>query len=190
MICDEMTSAWSAVFDVAFKPVRVATRPKQIAIYEPQELMVDTLFEFDVSGVEGKMHMMIPAASMRPVEKKLASGLLDSGASDGRSWSRQLTQLLCDVTVLCTAELGRASVTVRQLMDLKVGDILRLDRDPDSPITIFVEGLPRLQGTPTLEHGNIAIEVATVIEQSKPKEQTYKPPTPEMAPQAQENEDG
>jgi flagellar motor switch protein FliM len=75
-------------------------------------------------------------------------------------------------------------------MDLKVGDILWLDRDPDSLIIIFVEGLPRLQGTPTLEHGNIAIEVATVIEQSKPKEQTYKPPTPEMAPQAQENEDG
>jgi flagellar motor switch protein FliM len=127
-------------------------------------MIVDMLFEIEIAGVKGDLHIMLPQAALRPVEKKLASGLLDTGTGATVSWREPLTKIMRDVTILCTAELGRTAITVRELMNLEVGDVLRLDRDPANPITIYLEGSAKLLGNPTLQHGNIAVEVVSIVQ--------------------------
>lgn len=57
------------------------------------------------------------------------------------------------------AALGRAHITVGRLLDLSVGDVVRLDRIPNEPIEMQVEGTTKLLGLPVVQHGNLAIEV-------------------------------
>ena len=163
----DLTRAWDGVAPLAIKPVRVETEIKHVAIFEPSEMVVDTMFEVEVAGCRGEVHLILPQSALRPIEKKLTSGLLDANEDEATSWAAPLTALMREVTVQVTAELGSSTVSLRELMALKVGDIVRLDRDPESPIVLFVEGTPKLFGTPTLSHGNIAVEVSGA---TQPKE--------------------
>jgi len=65
-----------------------------------------------------------------------------------------------DVTeVELSAMLGKAQETVRRLLELQVGDVLRLDGVPGDPIAVKAQGVTVLRGHPVTLHGNLAIEV-------------------------------
>ncbi|HIA03159.1 MAG TPA: hypothetical protein EYN06_00780 [Myxococcales bacterium] len=186
-IGEELTRAWDGVATFGIRPLRVETDPKHIAIFEASEMVVDMQFEVEVAGVQGQIHLIVPQAALRPVEKKLASGLLDTGTDEAPSWRKPLTKVMRNVTLQCTAELGRTYITVRELISLKEGDVIRLDRDPENPITLYLEGSPKLTGHPTLQHGNIAVEVVSVVrqkmtepQQAQHAQQAHQAPEPDL----------
>jgi flagellar motor switch/type III secretory pathway protein FliN len=57
------------------------------------------------------------------------------------------------------AELGTADSTVRRVLALAPGDVVRLDRSPDDPVDVRVEGVVKLRGHPVVARGNIAVEI-------------------------------
>lgn len=60
------------------------------------------------------------------------------------------------------AVLGTRPSTVRQVLSLAVGDVIRLDTAPDQPTPVFVQGHLVLRGKPFVQRGNLAIEVTDV----------------------------
>ncbi len=65
------------------------------------------------------------------------------------------------VEVDAVAVLGRCRSTVRELLSLVTGSVLRLDGAPDRPVEVQVDGVPVLRGMPVVKDGNMAIEVRT-----------------------------
>ena len=61
------------------------------------------------------------------------------------------------------AVLGKSQSTVRNVLSMVVGDVLRLDEAPTSPLQIFVEGQKKMIGVPVVSHGNIAVEITQVL---------------------------
>jgi flagellar motor switch protein FliM len=59
--------------------------------------------------------------------------------------------------------LGRAATSVRKVLSLNVGDVLRLDEAPTAPLQLFVEGQKKMLGSPVVSHGNIAVEVTELL---------------------------
>jgi flagellar motor switch protein FliM len=57
------------------------------------------------------------------------------------------------------AVLGKSTTTVRELLALSAGDIVRLDQVPGKPVDVAVEGVIKLRGLPVVHHGNLAIEI-------------------------------
>ena len=164
---EELSGAWANVADIGLKPQRVETDPKHLALFDGDETVMCTKFETSFAGCEGTILFVIPRSSMRPVEKKLSGGLLDAGGDDESGWREPLEALMGQVKVSTVAELGTASMSLRALSQLEVGQILRLDRDPQTAVTVYVEGVAKLQGTPTVQHGNLAIEVTDVVQRTQ-----------------------
>lgn len=71
----------------------------------------------------------------------------------------EMRAALADVEVEIIAFLGRAKSTVRGLLALEVGSVIRLDGAPDRPVELRVDGVPVLRGMPMVQDGNLAIEV-------------------------------
>jgi flagellar motor switch protein FliM len=59
--------------------------------------------------------------------------------------------------------LGRANTSVRDVLALSVGDVLRLEEAPTAPLQVYVEGQRKMYGAPVISHGNIAVEVTHVL---------------------------
>jgi flagellar motor switch protein FliM len=75
----------------------------------------------------------------------------------------RLAARLAQAEVEVVAVLGHARSTVREVLRLNVGDVIRLDEPPDAPIRVSVEGRQKLFGLPVVRHGNLAIEVIRVL---------------------------
>ena len=72
---------------------------------------------------------------------------------------REIAARVADAEVELSAILGRTSTTVRGLLSLQVGDVLRLDASPDSPIVVHIDEHPVLRGLPVVRRGNLAVEI-------------------------------
>ena len=60
-----------------------------------------------------------------------------------------------DVPVELKGIMGRAAITLRQLIALQPGDCLRLDRAPEDLLEMEVEGMPLFAIKPTVQRGNV-----------------------------------
>ncbi|MCC6620538.1 MAG: FliM/FliN family flagellar motor switch protein [Deltaproteobacteria bacterium] len=155
-----LATAWSDVTPVHLDLVRVATDPRHASIFEPSEAMVDLGLRVEWGPVRGSIHFYFPQAFLGPFEEVLAQ---PAGSARPRAEpvaQDAMRQNLEPVVVGLASILGTTELTLSRLLALQVGDVLRLDADPDEPVTIVVEDVPKLVGFPTVQHGNVAINVA------------------------------
>ena len=60
--------------------------------------------------------------------------------NSGESLGQDILHLAPDVAVQVMAMMGRKSATVKDLLDLKIGDVVEFDRKPMDPLDIVVAG--------------------------------------------------
>jgi len=153
--------AWSDVANVHLDLMRVATDPRHASIFEPSEGIVDLGTRVSWGAVEGTIHMYFPQAFLGPFEETLSHTAGGARAKSAEPVSLEaMRQNLDPVVVNLAAILGSCELKLSRLMSLEVGDVLRLDADPDEPITLRVEDIPKLAGFPTVQHGNVAVNIA------------------------------
>ncbi len=58
-----------------------------------------------------------------------------------------------------SAELGRCTVTINELLGLSRGSVLRLDSSAHEPVEILINGVPKMLGRPVISHGSLAAQV-------------------------------
>jgi flagellar motor switch protein FliM len=67
------------------------------------------------------------------------------------------------VRIDLSAILGRTTLTVERLLGLEVGDVVRLDTDPEEPLELLLEGVPGFLALPTVRRGNIAVSIVDEV---------------------------
>ena len=89
------------------------------------------------------MHICIPYSTFEPIREILYSPLQGDQAGPDRRWVTLLTQQIKSATVELAAELAHGQATVGELMALKVGDFIELDRA--ATLITKVDGVPILE---------------------------------------------
>ena len=64
-----------------------------------------------------------------------------------------------DIDVAIIAELGRAKVGLSRLLNLRVGETLRLTAATDDPVLVRVGGVEKFQGVPIISRGQVGVGV-------------------------------
>lgn len=73
-------------------------------------------------------------------------------------------EALADVPVRLCAELGRTRLAVSRAVGLETGAIIDLDRAPDAPIDLFLNGVPFGTGRLLVVDGEWAVRLETVLD--------------------------
>ena len=60
------------------------------------------------------------------------------------------------------AILGQVKSTVRALLSLQRGDVIRLENHPQEPIELRTGDKVLLRGVPLVRHGNLALQVSDI----------------------------
>ena len=130
VVCTEYRKAWKGIHPIEFEHQRLETLPQFASICGPNEAVVSTAFTLTVGELSGTIHIGMPYTSLEPLRDVLyASPLGDSDAID-RRWTGMLTREIQSAEVTLVAELATAVVTVEQLLAMKPGDFIELDRTP------------------------------------------------------------
>jgi flagellar motor switch protein FliN/FliY len=85
-----------------------------------------------------------------------------SGAARG-----SLQQLL-EVSVCVTAELGRVTMSIGEILKLGPGSVVSLDRGVSEPIDLLVQGVPFARGEVVVIEDRFAIRIFEIIDPKQP----------------------
>lgn len=100
-----------------------------------------------------------------PVSVKSA----DFAELDGSSATAGTAALdnLLDVTVSVTAELGRATTSIGQLLKLNVGSVVELERLVSDPVDLMAQGIRLARGEVVVVEDRFAIRIREIIDPKK-----------------------
>jgi len=74
---------------------------------------------------------------------------------------------LLDVTVSVTAELGRTTLAVGEVLKLGVGSVVRLDRNLSEPVDLFVQGVRLARGEVVVVDDCFAVRIKEIVPSRK-----------------------
>jgi len=140
VITQEYKKAWNGIYPLELEYQRSEMQPQFANIATPSEIVISTSFQLEIGEITGAIHFCMPYASLEPIRDVLYSSTQGDSIEVDRRWVNLLTQEIQAAEVTLVAELARADATVEQLMAMKPGDFIELDRRPRIEIT--VEGVP------------------------------------------------
>ena len=140
VICTEDKKAWKGVYPLELEYQRSEMQPQFANIATPSEIVVSTAFQLEIGDLSGAVHICMPYSTMEPIRDVLYSSTQGESVEVDRRWVRLLTREIQSAEVTLVAELSRTEATVEQLLSMKAGDFIELDREPS--IRASIGGVP------------------------------------------------
>lgn len=161
---EDLEKAWKPVHPVTTTYVRSEVNPQFAAIVPPSDMVLVQLFDIELENIMGTLTVCLPYASIEPILPKLKAQFQSEEMEVDQVWVKRLRSELLHTEVETVAELGTAEITPADFLKFKVGDTLMLTADVSEPLTLKVEGIPKLKGFPGVYRGNKAIQIEKIIE--------------------------
>lgn len=158
-----MEQAWASHVSLRVRHDRTETKPGNIGIAKPGDSLVATTFRVSADQLDGVLHFALPLSAL-DAHKEEFDVVGERSAERDEQWRASQHEAIRRVAVDVVAELGRASIPLRQLLRMEPGEILRLDQAPEDPVLVRVEGVTKFVGIPTVRYGNLAVELAARVD--------------------------
>ncbi len=134
-----MEDAWSPIEDIRFSFVRSEMNPQFVTIVPPSDVVILSTFTLEMDEFSGSITVCIPYSLVEPLRNKLYTGFQSERLEVDVAWLRRLVSRLLATDVGLSATLGNAEITGRQLLELKVGDIVPLRQDATELAQVQIE---------------------------------------------------
>ena len=161
IIFEDYKEAWSPVMDVSFEYLDSEVNPAMANIVSPTEVVVISSFHIELDGGGGDFHIALPYSMLEPIRELLDAGVQSDKEDTDMRWSKALRDEIMDVPVEISTKFLEFDLTLQQIMDMEVGDILPIEM-PET-ITVMIEDLPTYRAKLGRSRDNIAIKIESKI---------------------------
>ena len=163
-----LKEAWGPVMDVYPTIESKESSPNVVQIVAQNEIVVMVVMEIIIGHSSGMMNICYPVISLEPVLPKLASrDLMLNETSSKKSRNTELQVLLGGAKVDIEANLGDADLTMGDILELQIGDVLRLSTAANDIVTVAVDGKERFRGEIGLRRFRKSIQITEIIDTEK-----------------------
>ena len=163
MFFDDMEEAWRAIYPMKPLYVRAEMNPQFVNIVTPVDVVIKVEFVLEVEGKQCKAYLCIPYGTVEPIKEKLYSAFSADRDELDMKWLDRLKDRLKEIPVTITGELGKVKLDISRVVDLKVDNLIMLDRRVDEDIDILVEGSRKFTGKFGIYRGAMAVKVNKVL---------------------------
>ncbi len=161
IIFEDYKEAWSPVMDVSFEYLDSEVNPSMANIVSPTEVVVISSFHIELDGGGGDFHVALPYSMLEPIRELLDAGVQSDKEDTDMRWSKALRDEIMDVPVELTTKFLEVDLPLRQIMELKEGDIIPIEM-PET-LTVLVEDLPTYRAKLGRVRENMAIKIDSKI---------------------------
>ena len=137
------SKSWEPVYPVAFEFMRSEMNTQFANIATPNEVVVHITFAIELGQNSGEMHFCLPYSMIEPIKDLLTSSLQAENLEVDKRWLRLMRQQVQLAEVELVADLGTARVNLRDIVNLKVGDVIPLTIPPT--VEAKVDGVPVME---------------------------------------------
>jgi flagellar motor switch protein FliM len=159
--CQELDAMWRPIQELHFKLSSIEANPELARVVSPEEMVVLIAFEITMNERSGRMNLCLPYVVIEPAVHRLGQGttLVRAAAEDAGALRAALGESVGAARLAVDVSLGTVRLTLRELLQVERGDVLRVAPAAEAGAVASVEGEPRLCGVPGRSRGHRALRV-------------------------------
>jgi flagellar motor switch protein FliM len=176
-ILGNLREAWSNVIDLRPRLGNIETNPQFAQIVPPSDMVVLITLETKVGDVEGMTNFCIPYLTIEPIITKLSAQYWYSSIRKGGTTENLaiLKKRLDTVFVDLIAELGSLDITVRDVLGLQKGDIIKLERNKvDDDMILKIGNRQKFYSRPGVVGSHMAVQIIDKFGEHVDEEEMFK----------------
>jgi flagellar motor switch protein FliM len=161
----EYEKAWQPVFPLHFEYLRSETSPQFANIAAANETAVSFAFSLELNGSATEMQVCMPYSMIEPIRETLNKAAQSERASADMRWATLLASQVQDAEVELRARFGSAAITLRQILAMKVGDVVPVTIDELAQAEIC--DVPVMECRYGVQGGKYALRVERFVAQTE-----------------------
>ncbi|MBP5696388.1 MAG: flagellar motor switch protein FliM [Treponema sp.] len=168
-ILANMREAWTQVIDLRPRLQQIETNPQFAQIVPPSEMVILVTLEIKIGEEAGMMNICIPYITIEPIVSKLSSQFWFSSVrrSSTTQYLGTLKEKLADVEMQLVAEVASMNVPIRDVLNLRMGDVVRFNNTKiNDPLTLSVGNKKKFYCQAGTIGKKVAVQVISKINES------------------------
>ncbi len=163
-----LSEAWANIKQLKFTISATESNPQLVQIVPPNEVVVVVGFELKMSNRAGTMNLCIPYNVIEPVMEELSAQSWFAAAKNQKSKevAQRLSTSLSSAPLLVTGLLAQTTITVRDLVGMRPGDVIVTEKDAATPVLLCVEGEKKFLARLGLFRGQKAMQVLREVREN------------------------
>jgi len=178
---EALEDAWSSVHDLKLTLAGSESNPHLVQIVPPNEVVIVVSFEIKMGSRAGTMNLCIPFNVIESMIDDLAAQSWFS-AGQGEKDSRCATRIsshLSHATLEVSGVLAETTITVDDLINLSVGDLIVTEKSSTLPARVTIEGEHKFLAQIGTHKGTRALKILKHIEPASEETPDEKSPKAE-----------
>ena len=166
-ILANIREAWTQVIDLRPRFAQIETNPQFAQIVPPTEMVVLITLETKVGEEEGMMNFCIPYLVLEPIVSKLSSQYWFSSVRKNSTtqYLGTIKQQLTSVDMDVVADFGSINLPIRDVLSLRVGDVIRLSNiKVGDPLSLSVGNEKKFYCQPGVVGKKMAVQITGKVE--------------------------
>ncbi len=143
---NDMSAAFDPLSPVTFRFERLETNPRFAAITQSNNAAVLIKVRIDMEGRGGMMEILLPYATLEPIRELLLQMFMGEKFGRDSIWEGHLSKELYRTEVEINAILGEMPMSLREVMEWKVGSTLVLETRADDMVELRCGERPMFTG--------------------------------------------
>ena len=145
LAANDLKKAWSSVEPINCHFVKTESNPHLIGVIPPEDVVIVSTFNVELENAYGSITLVIPYSTIEPIKKKLSSDFKsETDRVNQPLWTSTLKEQLLDTHVEIKVNLGTTSISLEQLMEFNVGDVIPLDQGVSGECDLQVETVKKI----------------------------------------------
>jgi len=160
-----LSEAWEGIRRLDFTFVETESNPHLVQIVPPNEVVVVIGFEIKMGARAGTMNLCIPFNVIEPLMPELSaqSWFNVQRDDDDIQFAKRIADSLSGAVLSVAGTLAETTLTLDDLMNLAVGDLIVTDKPAVQPVVLTVEGEKKLLAHIGQHRGNRALKIVRPI---------------------------
>ncbi len=166
-ILGQLRESWATVIDLRPRLGNIETNPQFAQVVPPNDMVVLITLETKVGEVEGMTNLCIPYITIEPIINKLSAQYWYSSIRRGGTDENKavIQERLDQVTIPLVAEVGTVEISMIDLMNVQIGDVIKMENTPiKTDMIVKVGDRSKFKCTPGKVGNRQAIQIGDMIE--------------------------
>ena len=166
---DLLKEPWASVCEINPRLERIETNSQYAQIISPTEMIALVTLHIKIGDVEGLMNICLPYLTLESVMDKLNTKFWYSNLQekDEKQYTDQIESLISRAKIPIKAVLGNSTISVDDFINLQLGDIIRLDKNVNQDLDIYVGNIKKFTALPGAVGDDYAVRVTSVIREEQ-----------------------
>jgi flagellar motor switch protein FliM len=160
IILTDLEKAWSDVHKIQMGLVRSEMDPQFATIVRPEDMVIVVECSVEIENESGSLTLCLPYFTIEPIKDKLKHRFQDETSEVDQALRRTLEDKVRETDVNLSCTLGKARIKGKELLEMKVDDVIPLDQSIGDSIVVRVEGIGKFKGYPGCCNNKQAIRIS------------------------------